>query len=315
MTQVEGLLFGIEIGGTNCVCIAGRGPNDIRDQHCLLTAPDAGETLERIAAVLRLWEQHYGACAGIGLACFGPLELRANAAGFGRIERTPKPGWEHADVLGFFARRFAAPVAITTDVIGAALAEGSWGAAIQLQHHAYITVGTGVGVGLVVAGKPLIGWHHPELGHIRTVRLPGDEWPGSCRFHGACVEGIASGPAIALRAGAPPASLPADSVVWEPVAFALAQLCHTLALSVAPERIVFGGGVVRGQTHLLARIRRHFRESINDYIDIKRTADTLENYIVAAQLGVLAGPLGALRIAARAGTTGEQSAMDPGGVL
>lgn len=314
MPQVEQPFFGVEIGGTNCVCIAGRGPNDIRGQHSLLTTDDAEETLARIAAVLGQWEQDHGACAAIGLACFGPLELRAGAAGFGRIGRTPKPGWEDADVLGFFARRFAAPVAITTDVIGAALAEGRWGAARQRQHHAYVTVGTGVGVGLVVDGRPLIGWHHPELGHIRVARLPGDEWPGNCRFHGACVEGIASGPAIALRAGAPPASLPGDHSVWEPVAFALAQLCHTLALSVGPERIVFGGGVARGQNHLLPRIRRHFRVSINDYIDIGRIADSLEDYIVAAQLGALAGPLGALAVAASAGATDERSAMYGSGV-
>jgi len=162
-----------------------------------------------------------------------------------------------------------------------------------------------VGVGLVSAGRPLCGWHHPELGHIRVARAPGDDWPGNCRFHGACVEGLASGPAIEARTGTPPASLPVDSPVWDTVAYALAQLAHNLVLTLAPQRILIGGGVAREQTHLFPRIRQYLRRSINNYIDIEHAGGRLEEYIVAPGLGELAGPLGALAVAATAGSSGS----------
>ena len=300
MTDGSGLLCGVEIGGTKCVCIAGLGPQDIRAQRTLKTGSSAAETLRGVEDVLRLWEKDLGAYSGVGIASFGPLELRPESPNFGRIGRTPKPGWENVDVAGFFARRFAAPLSITTDVIGAALAEGRWGAAQGLRDYAYVTVGTGVGVGLIADGKPLLGWHHPELGHIRTARLAGDDWPGACRFHGACVEGLAAGPAIEARTGVPPGMLPVEHPVWDTVAFALAQLAHTLVLGVAPQRILIGGGVVTERPHLFAKIRAFLRDSINNYIDIERAVGSLENYITSPGLGAMAGPLGALAVGADA---------------
>ena len=300
MTDAGGLLCGVEIGGSKCVCITGLGPDDIRSQCTLKTESNAAETLGRIEGVLRLWEKTLGAFSGIGVASFGPLELRPESPNFGKIGVTPKSGWENVDVAGFFSRRLAAPVGITTDVIGAALAEGRWGAAQGLRDYAYVTVGTGVGVGLIAGGKPLVGWHHPELGHIRTARFPGDTWPGHCRFHGACVEGLAAGPAIEARTGAPPGTLPVDSPVWDTVAFALAQLAHTLVLSVAPQRILIGGGVAGEQPQLFARIRTFLRQSINNYVDIERAVGSLEDYITPPGLGALAGPLGALAVGADA---------------
>jgi len=300
VTDASGLLCGVEIGGTKCVCITGLGPEDIRAQCTVKTGSDAAETLASIDGALRLWERDLGAFSGIGIASFGPLELRPESRNFGKIGLTPKPGWENVDVAGFFSRRFAAPVSITTDVIGAALGEGRWGAAQGLRDYAYVTVGTGVGVGLIAGGKPLLGWHHPELGHVRTARFPGDDWPGACRFHGACVEGLAAGPAIEARTGAPPATLPVDHPAWDTVAFTLAQLAHTLVLSVAPQRIVIGGGVATEQPHLFPRIRTFLRQSINNYVDIERSVGSLEDYITLPGLGALAGPLGALAIGADA---------------
>jgi fructokinase len=294
------LLCGVELGGTKCICLAGTGPDDIRARVTVKTGSDAGATLARIAEVLAELRAAHGAFVSIGLAAFGPLELRRDRAGYGRIELTPKEGWSRVDLAGFFAQRFAEPVGLTTDVIAAALAEGRWGAARGLADYAYVTVGTGIGAGLIAAGRPLLGCHHPELGHIRIVRAAGDAWPGICRFHGDCLEGLASGPAIEARSGMAPANLPADSPVWDTVAHALAQLAHNLVLAVAPERILIGGGVADSQPALFPRIRARLRESLGGYLDIEQLNAGLEEFIVPPGLGALAGPLGALAVAADA---------------
>src|SRR5882757_3274407 len=234
------LLVGVELGGTKCVCIIGTGPDDVRDQVTIPTA-ERNSTLERINSVLDGWRTAHGPIEAMGLASFGPLDLRPQSRTFGHITSTVKPGWEGTDVIGRLGGHRGIPVTINTDVNGAALAEGRWGAARGLKDYAYITVGTGVGVGLIVGGSPVFGCNHTELGHIRIVRLPGDRWPGICRFHGDCVEGLASGPAIAARAGIPGDQIPSASPIWEPVAHTLAQLLNTLLLATAPRRILIGG--------------------------------------------------------------------------
>lgn len=298
------LLGGVELGGTKCVCLLGTAQGEIMAQESVATGRDPQATLERIEVVLRGWGAAHGPFAALGLASFGPLELRRGSANYGRIGATPKEGWTNFDLGGFFAARFGGHVGLTTDVIGAALAEGRWGAARGLSDFAYVTVGTGVGVGLVAAGRPLLGWHHPELGHVRVQRLPGDDWPGACRFHGDCVEGLASGPAIEARTGTPPGSLPADHPVWDTVAHALAQLAHTLVLAAAPQRILIGGGVVSAQPQLFARIRERLRASLNGYLPLEQLPGGLEAYIGPPGLGVRAGPLGALAVAADACAAG-----------
>jgi fructokinase len=300
MSDPKPLMCGVELGGTKCDCLIGTAPDDIRERIRLKTESDAAATLLRIEGILRDWNTRYGRFSSIGLACFGPLELQPESPNFGRIGVTPKKGWQHVDVAGFFANRFADAMGITTDVIGAALAEGRWGAGKGLTDYAYVTVGTGVGVGLIAAGKPVFGWHHPEVGHIRIARAPGDHWPGNCRFHGACVEGLASGPAIEARTGTPPVNLPADSPVWDTVAHALGQLAHNLVLTLAPQRILIGGGVISEQAHLFPRIRECLRLSVNDYVDIEQATGRLEEYVAPPGLGTLAGPLGALAVAADA---------------
>ena len=291
------VLAGVEMGGTKCNCILGTGPEDIRAQVVIPTR-DPATTLPEIAGVLEGWSASHGPLAAVGVAAFGPVDLRRDSRTYGRIGATPKPGWEGVDLFGFFSKRFTVPVGLTTDVIGAALAEGRWGDARTLTDFAYVTVGTGVGVGLIGGGRPIIGCHHPELGHIRIARRPGDSWPGSCRFHGDCVEGLASGPAIEARAGTAAANLSSDSPVWETVAHALAQLSHTLVLAVAPQRILIGGGVISGQTHLFPRIRQLFTLSLNGYLQTVEITSGLDRYIVPPGLGTGAGPLGALAVAA-----------------
>jgi fructokinase len=287
---------GVEMGGSKCVCILGTGPHDIRAQQVVPTG-DPATTLAAIAQVLERWNASLATFEAIGVASFGPLDVRRDSRTYGLIGTTPKQLWSGVDLAGFFARRFTVPVAFTTDVIGAALAEGRWGGARGLTDYAYVTVGTGVGVGMVTAGRPVLGCHHPELGHVRVVRAPGDDWPGSCRFHGDCVEGLASGPAIEARSGGSAVNLPEDSPIWDTVAHALGQLAHVLAVSVAPQRILIGGGVVNAQPHLLPRIRSRFAASLNGYLEIPEMTSGLDLYIAPPGLGMRAGPLGALALA------------------
>ena len=287
---------GVEMGGTKCVCVLGSGPDDIRAEEVVPTR-DPAATLEDIAQVLERWHAGVGRFSAIGVAAFGPLDLRRGSSSFGRIGTTPKEGWTGVDLAVFFHRRFAVPVDFTTDVMGAAVAEGRWGAADGLTDYAYITVGTGIGVGMVVAGKPVLGCHHPELGHVRIVRRAGDDWPGSCRFHGDCIEGLASGPAIEARGGVAAMDLPADSPIWDTVAHALGQLTHMLTVSVAPQRILIGGGVLGARPQLFARIRDCLSASLNGYLDIPEVTTALDGYIGPPGLGRRAGSLGALALA------------------
>lgn len=291
------LLAGVELGGTKCICILGTGPDDIRARVTVPTF-DPDTTLDSIAAVIQKWREQAGAPVALGVASFGPIDLRRDSPTYGCMGATPKRGWANADIAGYFTRRFALPVGITTDVIGAALAEGRWGDAQGLSDYAYITVGTGIGAGLIVAGQSVFGCHHPEVGHARIVRARGDTWPGNCPFHGDCVEGLASGPAIEARSGKPAGSLESDSPVWETVVHALAQLNHLLLVTAAPERILMGGGVMSAQPHLFPLIRRAVLESLNGYLHIPQVLNDIDRFIAPPGLGTLAGPLGALAIAA-----------------
>jgi fructokinase len=293
------LLAGVELGGTKCVCIIGSGPDDVRDQVSIPTA-ERDATLARINSVLDGWQATHGPIEALGLASFGPLDLRPQSPAFGHITSTVKPGWGGTDVIGRLGRHRGIAVEINTDVNGAALAEGRWGAARGLADFAYITVGTGVGVGLIVAGRPVFGCNHAELGHIRSARLAGDTWPGNCQFHGDCVEGLASGPAIGARAGMPGSRIPADSPVWGPVTHALAQLLQTILLATAPRRILMGGGVVERRPELLEQVREQFVRSLNGYLDLEDLTGGLDRFVVPPGLGALAGPLGSLALAADA---------------
>jgi fructokinase len=185
-------------------------------------------------------------------------------------------------------------MAFDTDVNGAALAEMQWGAGQGLTDFAYITVGTGVGVGLVVRGRPTRGISHSELGHIRPSRLPGDTWPGSCPYHGDCVEGLASGTAIKARLGSTHLStVAANDPLWDSVAHTLVQLCHTLVCTTGPQKIVIGGGVIQRQPHLLARLEPMLVESLAGYMPLPKAG----RYIDAPGLGDQAGPLGPIALA------------------
>lgn len=292
--MADDLIAGVELGGTKCICILARGPDDIVDEARLpTTTPD--ETLGTIAATLRRWSGY----VALGIASFGPVAIDRSRARYGQITATPKPGWSHADVLTPLAAAAGVPVGFDTDVAGAALGEGRWGAARGLADHAYVTVGTGIGVGLVLAGAPVSGLSHPELGHIRLARLPDDSWPGSCPFHGDCVEGLASGTAIEARTGRAADALGPHDPAWRGVAHTLAQLFHVLAMTGVPRRIVVGGGVALGVPHLLPMVRERLVASLAGY-GASDLIEPVEDYVVAAALGGNAGPLGAIELGRRA---------------
>jgi fructokinase len=281
---------GVELGGTKCVAILASGPDAVIARESVpTTTPD--ETLGRIEQILSGWRSGQGFEA-LGIGSFGPIDLDRCSETFGQITSTPKPGWRGADVLGRLQRAAGTPAAFDTDVNGAALAEMRWGAGQGLDDFAYITVGTGVGVGLIVNGKPTRGFAHCELGHIRVARLPGDDFAGSCPFHGDCIEGLAAGPSLKARAD-DAAQFAPDDPLWQSVAWAIAQLCHAIVCAAAPRAIAIGGGVVENQPHLLERIERMLVESLNGYMQIPAGG----NYVRAPALGADAGPLGTIALA------------------
>jgi fructokinase len=281
------LIAGIELGGTKIVCILARGPEDIQDRVQIPTTQPE-EALAAVEAVLDGW----GGFAALGIASFGPVSIDRHAADYGHITSTPKPHWAGTDVAGRLSTRYNVPTGFHTDVVGAALAEARWGAAKDLSDIAYVTVGTGIGVGLIGGGKPVDGLTHSEFGHIRPQRLAGDDWLGICPFHGSCLEGLAAGPAIGARAGIKGEEIGADDPVWEPVAHALGQLCHTLVLTGVPRRIVMGGGVMVGNDHLFPRVRAAMVQSLAGYIALPEIAEPA--FVVPPALGGNAGPLGAI---------------------
>ena len=299
MSPATKLLAGVELGGTKCVCILGTGPDDVRAVERLPTG-EREETLRQIEAVLDRWRGQYGLPRAVGIASFGPVDLRPGSGTYGYITSTPKPGWRNTEVAQRLARRFAAPVGFDTDVNGAALAEGRWGGAKGLANFAYVTVGTGIGVGSIVRGRSVFGMNHTELGHIRVARKTGDNFAGVCSFHGDCIEGLASGPAIEARAGMPASKLPPDHPAWEFVAHGLGQLLHTMVLTTAPSRIFLGGGVMSAQAHLFERIQLELKRSLNGYVEAPELDQGLAQFIVPPSLGTMAGPLGALALAADA---------------
>jgi fructokinase len=277
----------IEAGGTKFVLgLLDEG----RTVHAR-TRIDTRTPAETIPAAIDWFRGHGVPLEAIGIASFGPVRLDPQAPDWGHILATTKPGWSGADMAGPFARAFGCPVAFDTDVNGAALAESLWGAAQGADVAVYITIGTGVGGGVIVNGVPVHGLGHPEMGHASPPRHPDDlDFPGHCPFHGACYEGLASGPSIAARWGGSLSDLPPDHPGHDIIAFYLAHLAVSLSAFLAPRVIVLGGGVT-GAPGLLARVRAEYRRIAADYMEPPA--------IVAPGLGDNAGLLGALALAVR----------------
>jgi fructokinase len=289
MTTLYG---GIEAGGTKFVCAVGSSPNDVRETRFPTTTPD--ETIQRAIAFFRAQPR----VAAIGIASFGPIDLHPDSPTFGDITTTPKPGWANTDLAGAIKRALGVPVGFDTDVNAAALGEHRWGAAQGLHTFVYLTIGTGIGGGGLASGKLLHGLIHPEMGHICLPHdFVRDPFPGSCPFHGDCLEGLASGPALEKRWGARAETLSADHPAWELQAHYLALALVNYICILSPQRIILGGGVME-QPQLFPLIRRAVQQLLNGYVQSPAIVENIDAYIVPPGLGKRAGVLGALALAA-----------------
>src|ERR1700679_4112028 len=280
----------VEAGGTKFVVAIGNDRGEILAQERFPTA-DPRSTLANMHAFLR--QQ----APAVGPASFGPVELDKDCPRYGFIARTPKAGWSGTDMLAGLAREFRCPIGFDTDVNAAALAEHRWGAARDVGNLVYLTVGTGIGGGVIVDGVPIHGLMHPEIGHIHPRRHPLDVgFEGVCPFHGDCLEGLASGPAVVARTGALLQQLDETHPQWHIQADYLGQLCAQLVLTVSPRRIVMGGGVM-SQARLLPLVRARLLHWLGGYVDRSEILSDVDRYVVAPELGDDAGVCGALALA------------------
>ncbi len=280
-------LGALEAGGTKMVCATGNEKGEILKRASFPTlTPD--ETLPLLVDFFKGEELD-----ALGIACFGPVDLNRDSPTYGYITNTPKKGWANCDVLGAF-RELGIPVGFDTDVNGSVLGEYTWGAGRGLHSLLYITVGTGVGTGIITDGHLLHGMMHSEGGHILLSRHPDDKYKGHCPFHPDCFEGLCCGPAVEERWGAKGTELAGRDEVWDMEAWYLAQALVDYTMMISPQRIILGGGIMH-QTQLLPLIRRYFREFLNNYIQTKELMD-LDSYIVVQSLDDNQGILGALRL-------------------
>jgi fructokinase len=296
MKQNGKLYGGIEAGGTKFVCALGSGPDDIRAEvRFPTTNPD-----ETIGQAIRFFEEQqaaHGPLAALGVAAFGPVDPNPRSPTFGYITTTPKPGWANTNFVGRLQAVLDLPVGFDTDVNGAALGEYRWGAAQGVDTFIYLTIGTGVGGGAMVNGRILHGLIHPEMGHMLLPHdWEADPYAGRCPFHGDCLEGMASGPAIGDRWGRPGTELSDDHPAWELQAHYLALALHNLICTLSPQRIILGGGVM-DQPHLLPMVRQRVQKSLDDYVQSPAILKQIDSYIVSPDLGAQAGVLGAIALA------------------
>jgi fructokinase len=263
-------------------CVVATGPDDVRAETSVPTSTPAAT----LGAVVEFFRAHAGGLSAIGIASFGPIDLDVGSQMFGRITTTPKPGWAGADVVGAL-RALSVPIAFDTDVNGAALGEHRWGAGRGVDPFVYVTVGTGIGGGAVVDGRPLHGLVHPEMGHVPIARDPGDAFAGACPYHGGCLEGLASAVALQRRWGAAPETLAADHEAWRLQARYLALGLAAVTAVLSPPRIALGGGVMRAPG-LLAHVRAALTDVLAGYVRAPE--------VVAPALGERAGVFGAVAL-------------------
>jgi fructokinase len=290
-------LFGaIEAGGTKFVCGVGTGPEDLRTVRIATTSPN--ETVGQAIAYFRSQPR----LDAVGIGSFGPVDLHPNSPTFGHITSTPKAGWRDFDLGGEIRRALGVPTAFDTDVNAAALGELRWGAAQGISDFIYLTVGTGVGGGIVAHGRMLHGLVHP------------DPFPGACPWHRDCLEGLASGPAMQARWGVPALELPLDHAAWDLEAHYLALALTTWVCTLSPKLIVIGGGVMQ-QPHLFPLIREKLAGLLNGYVRAPELLSGLDRYVVPPQLGSRSGVLGALALARQAFEAALPQTASPGAAV
>ena len=284
----------LEAGGTKMVLSIGNENNEIIEQASIPTeAPE-----KTIPAMIDWFGERKIVSLGIGT--FGPVDLKEESPTYGWITKTPKPGWSDTPLLPAMRDALGVPAAIDTDVNAAALAEWKLGAASGLKSCMYVTVGTGIGAGLVIEGKLVHGLVHPELGHMLLRQEPGDQTPvGFCPYHCGCLEGLASGPAIEKRWGKKGYELPPEHEAWQLEAAYLAQMCMNAICAFSPEKIILGGGVMQ-QKQLFPLIRQKTLKLLNSYVQAREILESIETYIVEPGLGTRSGATGALLLARQA---------------
>ncbi|KAA8348091.1 ROK family protein [Leuconostoc mesenteroides] len=283
-----GLLGAIEAGGTKfVVAVADHDYNIV--ERTSFPKLDGQKTVEQVIAFFDKFDD----IDAIGIAAFGPIDIVEESTTYGHVLDTPKRGWSGYDFLGAMKDWRDIPYYWTTDVNGAGWAEFETGAAKDVNNMVYLTVGTGVGAGIVSGGKLVAGYGHPEAGHIFLQKHPLDKYEGHCPFHGDnCLEGLAAGPAIEERWGRSAKEIPDDDVAWKIEAFYLAQAALDYTMILRPEKIVFGGGVPHREI-LFPLIRESFAEQMSDYLAVP----DLDEYIVPVANGDNAGILGCFYLA------------------
>lgn len=282
------IIGALEAGGTKMVCAIGDENGNIMDRISIpTTTPE--ETIPQIIEYFKDKD-----IKALGVASFGPLDLNKASETYGYITSTPKLAWANYDLLGNLRKGIDVPMGFDTDVNGSLLGEKTWGIAKDKDTVIYITIGTGVGLGLMAEGKLVHGMLHPEAGHIPLVRHKDDTYEGKCPFHKNCFEGMAAGPAIEARWGKKGIELSENPKVWEIEAYYIAQALYNFALTISPQLIILGGGVIH-QKQLLPMIREEFAKCNNAYLQTKELSD-LENYIVPASLNDNQGIMGAIRL-------------------
>jgi len=291
------LFGGIEAGGTKFVCVVGSGPNDIVEEIRFPTTQAAEETIRRAIAFFAPYI-HNANLTAIGIATFGPVDLNPVSPTYGCITTTPKPGWSQVDLRGIVKRALDLPVAFETDVNAAAFGEYYWTPANRsLDPFVYITIGTGVGVGVLVNGRPVHGLVHPEAGHLSIPHDKAmDPFTGICPYHKDCLEGLASGPAMAKRWGQEVKTLPDSHPAWELEAEYIALALVNLTYAYSPQRIVLGGGVSL-HPGLHKSVRQKVQQTLNGYIQSPVVLEKIDEYIVPPTLGNRSGVLGAIAMA------------------
>ncbi|MES2594310.1 MAG: ROK family protein [Verrucomicrobiota bacterium] len=291
------LIAAIEAGGTKFVCGIGRGPHEILATHRIdTTTPE--ETLESVCRWFSRMKLEHGPFEAMGVGSFGPVDLNPKSESYGFITSTPKPGWQHTDVVTRLKHRFKVPVGFDTDVNAAVLGEYLWGAGQGIDPLVYITVGTGVGGGVLVNGQLLHGALHPEIGHL-AVPPPTNslavQRDCQCPFHKSCVEGYVCGPSIAKRWGVRADTLPLDHPAWEEISDAMGHALMNICLTLSPRRIILGGGVME-QPHLIPLIRGKLMSHLNGYLLIPQLGKEIDQFVVPPGLGARSGLLGSLAL-------------------
>lgn len=289
------MLGGVEAGGTKIICAVGSSPDQILASEAIPTT-DPAISFQKVCAFFDKAKAEHGRLDAIGVAAFGPVDIDPGSPAYGTVLRTPKPGWAGANWVDGL-HRLPCPVTVDTDVNGAALGEWRLGAGRGHNTLAYVTVGTGIGAGVLRNGRSLSGIGHFEMGHIYPPHdYESDPFPGRCPFHRDCLEGLASGPAIMDRWGLTLSEMPAGHPAFALQAGYLAHLAATIILTHMPDRIIFGGSVMKAPG-LMERLRAATRILLAEYLSGGPAGGDLEDYLVPPALGERAGVTGALALA------------------